>query len=416
MNRENIRYSVLLGCYMMIMCAGFNYVTYYLLDRGVSDSHIGILIAVSCALAVVFQQLLGRRVDRGSLNGKKILLLFAAFMSVLGVAILAFKPAWAAALMYGMLMCSIQVMQPILNSISFYYRSEGISVNYGVARGVGSLCYAFFSMLLGMLTVKAGSIVVPLSLGILSAMIFLIIWSMPSIKTGGGGGAAVNAGSTTSEPSEVDLSRVDSSSEQATSEVAVSDSVKAFRLSRYPAFAMMLAGLVMVMIFHNMVMTYFIYVVERAGGDSGNMGLAIGLSGLVEIPIIFFYTKIKGGRPSRYFLAFSGVAFLGKAVLFLFARSMGMVYFTQCVQCLSYGLMAASRVYYVDETVGKENETTGQAYMTATETIGIVLGSSLGGFLMQARGIDALLWCGAAVSFVGMVLMVGAGQNKRPLG
>ena len=97
MNRENIRYSVLLGCYMMIMCAGFNYVTYYLLDRGVSDSHIGILIAVSCALAVVFQQLLGRRVDRGSLNGKKILLLFAAFMSVLGVAILAFKPAWAAA-------------------------------------------------------------------------------------------------------------------------------------------------------------------------------------------------------------------------------------------------------------------------------------------------------------------------------
>lgn len=381
---------------MMIMCAGFNYVTYYLLDRGVSDSHIGILIAVSCALAVVFQQLLGRRVDRGSLNGKKILLLFAAFMSVLGVAILAFKPAWAAALMYGMLMCSIQVMQPILNSISFYYRSEGISVNYGVARGVGSLCYAFFSMLLGMLTVKAGSIVVPLSLGILSAMIFLIIWSMPSIKTGGGGGAAVNAGSTTSE-------------------VAVPDSVKAFRLFQYPAFAMMLAGLVMVMIFHNMVMTYFIYVVERAGGDSGNMGLAIGLSGLVEIPIIFFYTKIKGGRPSRYFLAFSGVAFLGKAVLFLFARSMGMVYFTQCVQCLSYGLMAASRVYYVDETVGKENETTGQAYMTATETIGIVLGSSLGGFLMQARGIDALLWCGAAVSFVGMVLMVGAGQSRQSL-
>lgn len=400
---------------MMIMCAGFNYVTYYLLDRRVSDSHIGILIAVSCALAVVFQQLLGRRVDRGSLNGKKILLLFAAFMSVLGVAILAFKPAWAAALMYGMLMCSIQVMQPILNSISFYYRSEGISVNYGVARGVGSLCYAFFSMLLGMLTVKAGSIVVPLSLGILSAMIFLIIWSMPSIKTGGGGGAAVNAGSTTSEPSEVDLSRVDSSSEQATSEVAVPDSVKAFRLFQYPAFAMMLAGLVMVMIFHNMVMTYFIYVVERAGGDSGNMGLAIGLSGLVEIPIIFFYTKIKGGRPSRYFLAFSGVAFLGKAVLFLFARSMGMVYFTQCVQCLSYGLMAASRVYYVDETVGKENETTGQAYMTATETIGIVLGSSLGGFLMQARGIDALLWCGAAVSFVGMVLMVGAGQSRQSL-
>ena len=44
---------------MMIMCAGFNYVTYYLLDRGVSDSHIGILIAVSCALAVKMEPDLG---------------------------------------------------------------------------------------------------------------------------------------------------------------------------------------------------------------------------------------------------------------------------------------------------------------------------------------------------------------------
>ena len=169
----------------------------------------------------------------------------------------------------------------------------------------------------------------------------------------------------------------------------------------------------MVMLFHNMVMTYFIYVVERAGGDSGNMGLAIGLSGLTEIPIIFFYTRIKGGRPSRYFLAFSGVAFFAKATLFLFSRSMGMVYFVQCVQCLSYGLMAASRVYYVDETVGKENETTGQAYMTATETTGIVLGSSLGGFLIQAGGSETLLWGGGAVSFMGMLLMVGSVLYER---
>ena len=430
-NKENIRYSVLLGCYMMIMCAGFNYVTYYLLDRGVSDSKIGILIAVSCALAVVFQQLLGRRVDSGILNGKTVLLLFAGFMSALGFAIAVFRPAWLAALMYGMLMCSIQVMQPILNSFSFYYKSEGISVNYGVARGVGSLCYACFSMLLGLLTVRVGSVAVPLSLGLLSAAIFLIIRSMPAIQTSGVGqtsGVSQTSVSQTSvsqtsvsQTSGVSRSESETSgvarSEPETSGVArtaeTSGVAGSFHLSQYPSFAMMLGGLVMVMLFHNMVMTYFIYVVERAGGDSGNMGLAIGLSGLTEIPIIFFYTRIKGGRPSRYFLAFSGVAFFAKATLFLFSRSMGMVYFVQCVQCLSYGLMAASRVYYVDETVGKENETTGQAYMTATETIGIVLGSSLGGFLIQARGIETLLWGGVAVSFMGMLLMVGSVLYER---
>ena len=54
-------------------------------------------------------------------------------------------------------------------------------------------------------------------------------------------------------------------------------------------------------------------------------------------------------------------AFLLKAVLFIFAKSVGMIYLIQCLQCLAYGLMAASRVYYVDETVGEENEATGQA-------------------------------------------------------
>lgn len=173
------------------------------------------------------------------------------------------------------------------------------------------------SMLLGFLTVKFGSFTVPLLLGILSAMIFLIILSMPSLK---------------------------------------------------------------------------------------NNGSAAAVSG----PGRSFYTKIKGSRPSRCFLAFSGAAFFAKSVLFIFARSIGMVYFIQSLQCLSYGLMAASRVYYVDETVGKENETTGQAYMAASETVGIVLGSSLGGFLMQAKGINTLLSVGTAVCLAGMLLMTAS--------
>lgn len=82
-----------------------------------------------------------------------------------------------------------------------------------------------------------------------------------------------------------------------------------------------------------------------------------------------------------------------------------MIYAIQCLQCLAFGLMAASRVYYVDEVVGKKYEATGQAFMSATETIGIVLGSVIGGFLMQASGIDMLLWVAALMCLAGMVMM-----------
>ena len=73
---------------------------------------------------------------------------------------------------------------------------------------------------------------------------------------------------------------------------------------------------------------------------------------------------------------------------------------------MAYGLMAASRVYYVDEVVGKENEATGQAYMSATETIGIVLGSALGGLIMQKSSVDMLLISGAVICLAGTLSMI----------
>ena len=271
-------------------------------------------------------------------------------------------------------MFCILAMQPILNAFAFYYHYKGVSVNYGAARGIGSLCYSGCSMLLGMLTVQLGSFAVPCSLGFLGALVFLLVFFMPDLQ-----GDNVSAGR--------------------------EEKKDTLRLSEFPAFTLMLAGLSLVMLFHNMVMTYFIHVIGRAGGDSSHMGVAIGIAGLVEIPVLFLYTRVKGNRPSKIFLAVSGAAFFAKAVLFLFARRIFMIYAIQCLQCLAFGLMAASRVYYVDEVVGKKYEATGQAFMSATETIGIVLGSVIGGFLMQASGIDMLLWVAALMCLAGMVMM-----------
>ncbi len=84
----------------------------------------------------------------------------------------------------------------------------------------------------------------------------------------------------------------------------------------------------------------------------------------------------------------------------------------QCLQCLAYGLMAASRVYYVDETVGEENEATGQAYIAATETIGLVLGSALGGLIMQNLGLETLLVVGAVACAAGASFMLLSNLKK----
>ena len=383
--KENLRYDLLIACQVMMMCAGFNYVTYYLLSVQVSNREIGILVAASCLVAIFVQTMMGRLIDKNVMDVKKLLLCLALIQVLCGVLILVIHMAGFKVVFFGVFLCITLVIQPILNSFGFFYQSQGITVNYGIARGIGSLCYSGCSMLLGFLTVRLGSSVVPASCSIIAAVVFLLLLSGPSLRGVGG----------------------DPSVEKEKKEIP--------SLTKCPMFLLMLVGLTLVMVFHNMVMTFFINVIERAGGNSENMGVAVGIAGLVEIPILFFYTRIKKDRPSRYFLAASGVAFLTKAVLFLFAREIWIIYAIQCLQCLAYGLMAASRVYYVDEVFGKENEASGQARMSATESIGIVVGSALGGFLMQSGGVEAILNAGAVICFIGVVCMVLSAWKQKDL-
>ena len=81
--RENIRYCVLLGVHTMMLCPAINFVTPYLAAANVSTKHIGLLVAVSCLLAVMFQQFVGRLVDKNLIDGR-ILLLFLTAVLTLG--------------------------------------------------------------------------------------------------------------------------------------------------------------------------------------------------------------------------------------------------------------------------------------------------------------------------------------------
>ncbi len=372
---ENVRYAAVIGLHTMLMCVGLNYVTYYLSDKGLSVSRIGMVVSISCMFAVIAQQLTGRMVDGGRLNPKRLIFLMSLILTISGLYMSFFDSGALRPVLFGLMILITLAIMPLLNSLTFYYHNNRININYGVARGVGSLCFSVCSIALGYLTVYAGSFTVPLTYGLLGFGLCAVVFFMPSLKSGP---AAQQDGTIITGP----------------------------KPSTHPHFFLMLLGLSLVMLFHNMIMTYFIYVIRRAGGDSSEMGMAIGIAAVLEIPVLFFYTRIKGNRPSVYFLMTSGIAFLLKSILFIFAKNILMIYVIQLLQCMAYGLMAASRVYYVDELVGKENEATGQAYMSATETIGIVLGSALGGLIMQERSVDTLLTSGAFICLAGAFCMI----------
>ena len=126
--RENIRYCALLGVHTMMLCPAINFVAPYLSAAQVSTKSIGILVAVSCLLAVVFQQIFGRMVDRNLVDGKKLLLLMTAVLTLAAFSLVFVKGGGLRAIIFGGLYCLTLIMMPILYSFSFFYENKGVSV------------------------------------------------------------------------------------------------------------------------------------------------------------------------------------------------------------------------------------------------------------------------------------------------
>ena len=78
----------------------------------------------------------------------------------------------------------LQVLQPLLNSLSIYYVNAGINVDFGIARGMGSLSFAIMSSVLGVMCDKFGANVSMISAILLLIAVFCLVLSMPVIKNG----------------------------------------------------------------------------------------------------------------------------------------------------------------------------------------------------------------------------------------
>lgn len=66
-------------------------------------------------------------------------------------------------------------------------------------------------------------------------------------------------------------------------------------------------------------------------------------------------------------------------------------YFIQLLQLTSWGIYASASVYYAKENIPAEDQTKAQAYMSNALTIGNVIGTLIGGQLIDMYSVNAML-------------------------
>lgn len=407
-----IKYCFLQGLYWMLYCAGGGFVTAYLVGIGVVASAVGVVTATFCALSALMQPMLGKLADKGRhfhwINQLKIM---ALIIIVCNLILLVQEKKTISAILFGIILLCLNCSMPFVNGASFYYESRGYKMNFGVARGIGSLCYALVSMILGRLIVSMGEKAIcltGLAMGVLLLMVIFLFHEEPlptKAATKGEEPLPTKAATKGEEPILAKGTTKDA-------EPAVSKSISQLDfVKRYPYFMLMLAGFVCLLAAHNITNTYLLQMVQRVGGGSEEMGLTLSIAAMLEIPIMFLVASIVKRWPVDKLLLASGIFFTLKMVIYVFATNVYMIYTAQILQPFSYALFATVCVYFAQEVMEEENKLRGQTFVSSSITLGAVLGNLVGGVVVQNYGVGTMLQLSVVICFTGTVI-IGLFHNK----
>ena len=377
-----MQYCILQGAYWASFCVIYAFATVFLLSRGFESSMIGVIIAAGNILGVVLQPVVASIADRSEKISLHKLTAILSGVMILLLVLLYFVPNGliAVAVLFLLTDTFLQVIQPLVNSVSVYYVNQGVSVDFGAARGIGSLSYAAASYVLGIAVEKFGTRSI-LVAGILVALVLLItVLSMPVLSS-----------SAASRPKE--------------KEPEQNDSGLLVFADRYKNFMLTLAGITLLFTFHNMNNAYLIKVIENVGGTSADMGRMLSIAAVTELPVMFLFSRISKHFKSSTLLMVSGVFFAIRAAGFMLAGNVMIMYLVAMLQIGSFALYIPLSVYYVNETMLDQDKFKGQAVMTATNTLGGVFGSLFGGFLIDNAGVGAMNTVCFGMAAAGAVLV-----------
>ncbi len=377
-NMPQILYSALWAAYWMLYAATISFSSVYLQPRGYTNTHIGYILCAGFLLGVLAQLAVARAADRSRRFSPAVFLLGTMAVFAVALAGMAAFDRRGAGLTasYVVLIAAMIVAQPLCNSLAFYLERLGCRMNFGAARGIGSLGFAVMSGLLGLILGRYATDVLRYSGWIVLVLMAALLIAFCRLYP------------------KQDMPQAE--------QKAVSRGL----LRRYRGFVWLLAGIVGLWIGHGLVNLFLYQVVQNVGGNETDLGNINAYIAALEIPIMLGFGFIARRFPIRKLLVFSACFFIVKIGGIVLAPSVGMLYLVLLSQCLSFAIFQTAYVYYIGQRMEKEDENSGQAYATAMLSTGNIIASLCGGWLIDRLGVTGTLVAGTAVTALGAACVV----------
>ena len=402
--RFNLQYAGIHGTYWLYYGVICSFASVFLLDRGYSNTEIGIILAVGNIFAVLLQPIMGDLADRSRrISFFGFMEMMTALLMVLTVFLLVLqKKSGLLMFVYVMAFGWMNIVQPFCNAMNRKLSETGVYINFGACRAIGSLTYSIMCFFLGSLVERFGVNVLPVTgevvLILFMTAIVIVAKSFrramaeksDGTKSAASGSSAANAASGDEE--EINLPMF---------------------VKRNKMFLVLCLGVLGLYYTNSVLNTYMAQIAESVGGDNGDIGRIFSILALMEIPTMMFFDRINKRFRTRTLMKFSAVAFVFWILICFLAENVMTLILAQFIQPFSFALFLPSIVRFIDDIMSKGEAVKGQTMFTTTTTMAAVFASLIGGVILDAAGPKMLTLTATCVTAIGAAVVIFSADRVK---
>lgn len=389
--RLNVHYSLIHITYWCVMAATTLYVVPLLRAKGLTESQIGVALAVKYVASILSQIGISYFADRYQkvITLKRILIAlcllclpmtlyfyFAEGSFLKSIVMLAF---------YG---SCVNGAVAYINVIATRFTDVGRKVYYSYARGLGSIAWGVASVIISFIVDNSHVEVILLIQEVMTIVMMIVVWTLEPIP---------EAQANKKEPDH--------------------SHSYGYIFQKHPNFVFFLISSMLLFTGYTLQTVFLVDIITHVGGGNLELGYVEMVQSVCELLPAVLYVLIAKKLSTSQILKISAISSFCMIFCVMISQTVWHVILLQIFDIFGFGMYWPVSVAYVYQTINKNDWTKGQALTSACSLgAGGIIGSLSGGTVMQLLGIEGLLTVSSVLAFVGVVMMLIAMRAHKNQG
>lgn len=355
LKKANVLYSSIQALSFLCQVLIFNFASAYLLDRGFSNTIIGLILLFASVLSIIIMQMVAYFEKKKNLSVNTSAIVLALLIFVFG-AVLYFIDLSRVLIcvVFCLIVTCVKTVEICINSLYRGYYNKGLKISFPMARGFGSMAFAIGALATGKFFANRPILIMPLAYSFFALVLAVVIllFKAPNVEK-------------KVEEEEYSLKGL---------------------LKEYPHFTLYVFALFCFICSSIFVSTYMLQIMQRIGGTIDESGTALFVGAILELPAVAVYKALNKKFGNRQLLLMGMMFLLLKLVVITFAPSPMIIWLISLTQIIGYGVYLPASERHVAHVVPASYYLRAQALVGSAGFAGHIA-ASLFGMLIDKIGI-----------------------------